>query len=87
MTWAANQPDNRAGIDDCLHMRLFKDKKGIEFWDRNCSDKFVVACEVFEINIIKLGPINKNLLRVFHKLPTVLRQQPAPMLTYGEMYS
>jgi len=46
LTWAFNQPDNRNGADDCLQMRLFQNKSGIALYDRNCSDKFVIACEV-----------------------------------------
>jgi len=47
LTWAFNQPDNKAGADDCLQMRLFQNKSGIALADRNCADKFVIACEVF----------------------------------------
>jgi len=46
LTWAFNQPDNKLGADDCLHMRIFQNKTGIALSDRNCSDKFVIACEV-----------------------------------------
>jgi len=46
LTWAFNQPDNKLGADDCLHMRLFQNNTGIALSDRNCSDKFVIACEV-----------------------------------------
>jgi hypothetical protein len=43
---STNQPDNKAGGDDCIQMRLLQNATGIALYDRNCSDKFVVACEV-----------------------------------------
>jgi hypothetical protein len=46
LTWAFNQPDNKAGGDDCMQMRLMQNTTGISLFDRNCSDKFVFACEV-----------------------------------------
>jgi Lectin C-type domain len=47
LTWALNQPDNRAGADDCMHMRFPQNASaGIVLADRNCSDKYVIACEV-----------------------------------------
>jgi len=46
LTWAFNQPDNKNGADDCLQMRLMQNNTGIALLDRNCSDKFVIACEV-----------------------------------------
>jgi hypothetical protein len=46
LTWGFNQPDNKAGGDDCIHMRLMQNTTGISLFDRNCSDKFVIACEV-----------------------------------------
>jgi hypothetical protein len=45
LTWGFNQPDNKAG-DDCIQMRLMQNTTGIALFDRNCSDKFVIACEV-----------------------------------------
>jgi hypothetical protein len=46
LTWGLDQPDNKALNDDCLQMRLTANKTGIHLWDRNCSSKFVIACEV-----------------------------------------
>ena len=46
LTWGFNQPDNKAGGDNCIQMRLMQNKTGISLFDRNCSDKFVIACEV-----------------------------------------
>ena len=44
LTWAQNQPDNQAGAEDCVHMRLLQ--SGIVLADKNCSNKYIVACEV-----------------------------------------
>jgi hypothetical protein len=46
LTWAFNQPDNKGGVEECLHMRLMQNSTGVALSDRNCSDKFVIACEV-----------------------------------------
>jgi Lectin C-type domain len=46
LKWASNQPDNRAGADDCVHMRFIQNSTGIVLADKNCSDKYIVACEV-----------------------------------------
>jgi hypothetical protein len=46
LNWAYNQPDNKAGGDDCIHMKLLQNTTGIVLSDRNCSDKYIVACEV-----------------------------------------
>jgi len=50
LTWAYNQPDNRAGADDCVHMRILQNATGIVLLDKNCSDKYVVACEVTQMS-------------------------------------
>jgi hypothetical protein len=49
LTWAFNQPDNRAGGDDCVHMRFLQNTTGLVLADKNCSDKYIVACEVIKI--------------------------------------
>jgi len=46
LTWTFNQPDNKGGGDDCIHMRLNQNDTGVAISDRNCSDKFIIACEV-----------------------------------------
>jgi Lectin C-type domain len=46
LTWAFNQPDNKAGGEDCIQMRLTQNATGIALSDRNCTNKFVIACEV-----------------------------------------
>jgi hypothetical protein len=51
--WAYNQPDNKAGGDDCIHMRLLQNTTGIVLSDRNCSDKYIVACEVRKKNYLQ----------------------------------
>jgi hypothetical protein len=46
LKWVFNQPDNKNGSEDCLHMRFFQNNTGIALSDRDCGDKFVIACEV-----------------------------------------
>jgi hypothetical protein len=46
LTWSFGQPDNKNGGDNCLQMRLFQNATGIALSDRNCSDRYVFACEV-----------------------------------------
>ncbi|XP_059486554.1 mucin-5AC-like isoform X2 [Neocloeon triangulifer] len=45
LTWSSAQPDNKAGNEECLHMRLFQNSSGVVLSDRNCSDKYVIACK------------------------------------------
>jgi Lectin C-type domain len=52
LKWAFNQPDNRAGGDDCVHMRFLQNTTGLVLADKNCSDKYIVACEVSKISHI-----------------------------------
>jgi hypothetical protein len=50
VTWDTNQPDNKGGNEDCIHLKLKKDASGLpqEFvlTDRNCSHKYILACKV-----------------------------------------
>jgi hypothetical protein len=49
LTWSLGQPDNKNGGDDCLQMRILQNETGIALSDRNCSDRYVIACEVLLI--------------------------------------
>jgi len=56
VTWDKNQPDNKGGREDCIHLKLKKNNatgKPQEFvlTDRNCTDKYVLACKVFPIEL------------------------------------
>jgi hypothetical protein len=50
VNWDKDQPDNKGGREDCIHLKLKKDAKGLpqEFvlTDRNCTDKYILACKV-----------------------------------------
>jgi hypothetical protein len=50
VTWDKDQPDNKGGNEDCIHLKLKKDASGkpqeFVLTDRNCSDKYVLACKV-----------------------------------------
>lgn len=43
--WQKGQPDNLGGEQRCLHARVLTNVSKIIVSDRNCSDKYVVACE------------------------------------------
>jgi hypothetical protein len=46
LNWGIGQPDNLRGVENCLHMQLSKNGTGISFNVKNCSMKFILACEV-----------------------------------------
>ncbi|XP_065342023.1 uncharacterized protein LOC135940859 [Cloeon dipterum] len=45
LSWASGQPDNNQTNEDCLHLQVTKNSSGILLSDRNCSHKFVIACQ------------------------------------------
>jgi hypothetical protein len=45
LQWGLGQPDNLKGKEECLHL-LVTNGTGITFSDRNCSLRFLYACEV-----------------------------------------
>jgi hypothetical protein len=45
LQWGIGQPDNLKGKEECLHL-LVTNGTGITFTDKNCSLKFLLACEV-----------------------------------------
>jgi hypothetical protein len=55
VTWDKDQPDNKGGREDCIHLKLKKDASGnpdkFVLTDRNCSDKYILACKVVFRNI------------------------------------
>jgi len=46
LTWAPNQPNLLKEGANCLHMRIHKNASSTALSARNCSDKFIYACEV-----------------------------------------
>jgi Lectin C-type domain len=52
VVWDKGQPDNNGSHEDCIHLKLKKDAKGkpetFVLTDRNCSDKYIMACKVSE---------------------------------------
>jgi hypothetical protein len=50
VTWDKDQPDNKGGNEDCIHLKLKRNATGLihEFvlTDRNCTDKYIMACKV-----------------------------------------
>jgi len=46
LKWEKGQPDNHGGREDCLHLRVVLNQTGIIITDRNCTSKYMLACEV-----------------------------------------
>jgi len=46
MTWGLNQPELFKEKENCLHLRVFQNKSGVVLNDRECKDKYIIACEV-----------------------------------------
>ncbi|XP_065346528.1 uncharacterized protein LOC135943792 [Cloeon dipterum] len=53
LTWEAGQPDNAAGNESCVHFRFILNSTGTVMTDRNCNSKFIFACKVQIIRMIK----------------------------------
>jgi hypothetical protein len=43
--WDVGQPDNLGGRQDCIHLKI-DITKGLLLTDRNCTDKYILACKV-----------------------------------------
>lgn len=44
--WESRQPDNLGGRQDCVHLKNVK-ASGLMLTDRNCTDKYILACKVY----------------------------------------
>ena len=44
--WAAQQPDNRNGSENCVHLEIPRNQNRTELTDRDCNDTYVFACKV-----------------------------------------
>ncbi|XP_065341970.1 uncharacterized protein LOC135940828 [Cloeon dipterum] len=56
LSWAPGQPDNAQQPDEnCLHLQVTKNSSGVVLSDRNCSHKYIIACQesFFTKGIIK----------------------------------
>ncbi|XP_065342117.1 macrophage mannose receptor 1-like [Cloeon dipterum] len=51
LSWAPGQPDNAQPDENCLHLQVTKNASGILLSDRNCSHKFVMACQGADVMI------------------------------------
>jgi hypothetical protein len=45
LAWDPKQPDNLGGNETCLHLKILK-TGGVKLTDKNCANKFIVACKV-----------------------------------------
>jgi len=50
VTWERGQPDNNGSREDCIHLKLLKNAKGLPdafvLTDRSCTDRYIFACKV-----------------------------------------
>jgi len=49
LAWDKLQPDNLGGNESCLHLKVLK-TGGLKLTDKNCANKFIVACKVICIH-------------------------------------
>jgi hypothetical protein len=49
--WGTDQPDNRNGSQNCIHLYINKTHKLAQLTDRNCNDSYVLACQVL-LNLV-----------------------------------
>lgn len=54
ISWEEGQPDNLGGRQDCVHLKNVK-KIGFRLTDRNCTDKYILACKVRIFRRLKLN--------------------------------
>ncbi|CAB3381657.1 Hypothetical predicted protein [Cloeon dipterum] len=45
INWATGQPDNSNPEDLCVHLQVDRNGTGVYLTDRNCSHKYVIACQ------------------------------------------
>jgi len=55
LSWAPNQPEFAKENENCLHMRVFKNKSGILLSDRECKDKYIFGCKVLFCRLFFYG--------------------------------
>jgi hypothetical protein len=46
LSWGLNQPELTKENENCLHLKINRNSSGVQINDRNCSDKYVFACQV-----------------------------------------
>ncbi|XP_059484026.1 uncharacterized protein LOC132201683 [Neocloeon triangulifer] len=44
LIWEKGQPDNKGGKEECLHFKVKNNTEGAVVTDRNCTDKYIMAC-------------------------------------------
>lgn len=46
LEWDSKQPDNLTGVETCVQLKIYRNSTGIKLHDKNCSSKFIFACQV-----------------------------------------
>ena len=76
LVWEAGQPDNAGSNESCVHFRFVLNSTGTIMTDRNCANKYIYACKVFNVieflkscsrgkfRVPEVQPQNRVLLRV-----------------------
>jgi hypothetical protein len=53
LTWGQGQPDSGLhGKENCMHLRIYQNASGAVLTDRNCKDKYILACKVISVLLI-----------------------------------
>jgi hypothetical protein len=65
VTWDKGQPDNKGGHEDCIHLKLKKNNvtghpQEFVLTDRNCTDKYIMACKVNDDSFILSRFLNNH---------------------------
>jgi hypothetical protein len=45
VTWEPGSPDNKLGLEECLHLKIRSNGSGMWLTDKNCSARFIYACQ------------------------------------------
>lgn len=46
LTWQSGSPKKKSGLEECIQLKLEINGGGARFRDKNCTAKFVFACQV-----------------------------------------
>jgi len=46
VVWERGEPANLGGQEDCVHLKVTRDGTGVRVTTKNCSARFIFACQV-----------------------------------------
>jgi hypothetical protein len=83
LKWEAGQPDNKGGREECLHIRFVQNVTGTILTDRNCTAKYIFACEVSKNEVVRF---DENLIFRAHLVDRLYPPAtPSVLPIYKEM--